>query len=88
MPIYEYRCESCAHEFDVLQKISDDPVTVCPRCGGAVVKQVSSTSFILKGSGWYVTDYARGKSGGGDKAATDKADAKKEADSTKTAAAA
>ncbi|MBN2231221.1 MAG: zinc ribbon domain-containing protein [Deltaproteobacteria bacterium] len=76
MPIYEYCCESCDHRFDILQKITDDPVTVCPECGGSVTKQVSSTSFILKGSGWYVTDYARGgKSGGGEKPVAQKSEA-------------
>jgi len=65
MPIYEYRCEKCRHQFDLLQKITDEPVKECPECGGSVSKLISSTSFILKGSGWYVTDY--GKSKGNDK---------------------
>jgi len=70
MPIYEYRCEKCQHQFDLLQKITDEPVKECPECGGPVSKLISSTSFILKGSGWYVTDYGKGngsKNGNGKK---------------------
>ncbi len=58
MPIYAYRCSSCGHEQDVLQKISDAPLTVCPACGQSTyVKQVTAAGFQLKGSGWYVTDF-------------------------------
>lgn len=58
MPIYAYKCSSCGHERDVLQKISDDPLTVCPSCGqAAFAKQVTAAGFQLKGSGWYVTDF-------------------------------
>jgi putative FmdB family regulatory protein len=70
MPIYEYRCEKCQSQFDLLQKITDEPIKECPECGGPVSKLVSSTSFILKGSGWYVTDYGKGngsKNGNGRK---------------------
>lgn len=57
MPIYEYRCPDCGHEFDKIQKMSD-PAPECPDCGHEeVVKKVSRTSFQLKGTGWYVTDY-------------------------------
>ncbi|WP_456430807.1 FmdB family zinc ribbon protein [Thermosulfuriphilus sp.] len=59
MPIYEYQCESCGKTFEVWQKISDDPLKTCQSCGGTVKKLISHTSFQLKGSGWYVTDYAR-----------------------------
>lgn len=58
MPIYAYRCESCGHEQDVLQKLSDAPLTDCPSCGQpALRKQVTAAGFQLKGSGWYVTDF-------------------------------
>ncbi len=58
MPIYAYRCESCGHAKDVLQKISDAPLTQCPQCGAdAFRKQVTAAGFQLKGSGWYVTDF-------------------------------
>jgi putative FmdB family regulatory protein len=80
MPIYEYRCEKCQHQFDLFQKITDEPVKECPECGGPVCKLISSTSFILKGSGWYVTDYGKGSGGNGreKKAATGEPAAKKE----------
>src|ERR1700712_2372775 len=58
MPIYAYRCESCGHAQDVLQKISDPLLTVCPVCGKETYKkQVTAAGFQLKGSGWYVTDF-------------------------------
>lgn len=64
MPIYAYRCEECGFAKDVLQKISDAPLTDCPSCGKASFKkQVTAAGFQLKGSGWYVTDF-RGGSGG------------------------
>ncbi len=65
MPIYAYRCESCGHAKDVLQKISDPVLTTCPACGAeSFQKQITAAGFQLKGSGWYVTDF-RGGSGGG-----------------------
>ncbi len=64
MPIYAYKCGSCGHAKDVLQKISDAPLTTCPACGAeAFSKQLTAAGFQLKGSGWYVTDF-RGGSGG------------------------
>jgi putative FmdB family regulatory protein len=63
MPLYEYQCDVCAHRFEVIQKFSDPPIEVCPKCGGAVRKLLSSPAIQFKGSGWYITDYARaGKS--------------------------
>ena len=59
MPIYEYRCQDCHHEFEQMQKFSDPPIEVCPTCAGPVQKLISRSAFHLKGSGWYVTDYAR-----------------------------
>jgi len=65
MPIYEYRCTKCEHEFEQWQKISDPPVKVCPKCHAhKVEKLMSLSSFQLKGSGWYATDYG-GKNVGG-----------------------
>ncbi|MDO9073356.1 MAG: zinc ribbon domain-containing protein [Rubrivivax sp.] len=62
MPIYAYRCTSCGHAQDVLQKISDPVLTVCPACGTAsYAKQLTAAGFQLKGSGWYVTDFRGGK---------------------------
>src|SRR5262245_30336894 len=67
MPLYEYRCESCGHQFEVIQKFSDAPIEVCRNCGsGPVVKLLSSPAIQFKGSGWYITDYARKDSGSKD----------------------
>lgn len=66
MPIYAYKCGSCGHAKDVLQKISDAPLTTCPACGAeAFGKQLTAAGFQLKGSGWYVTDFRNGGSGSG-----------------------
>jgi putative FmdB family regulatory protein len=65
MPIYAYRCEECGFAKDVLQKISDEPLTDCPTCGkSSFKKQITAAGFQLKGSGWYVTDFRGGNSGG------------------------
>ena len=58
MPIYEYKCEKCRKHHEIMQKITEKPLTICPSCGGTMRKLISSTSFVLKGSGWYMTDYA------------------------------
>ena len=64
MPIYAYRCSSCGHAKDVLQKMSDAPLTTCPACGAeAFSKQVTAAGFQLKGSGWYATDFRGGAAG-------------------------
>lgn len=63
MPIYAYKCESCGHAKDVLQKISAEPLTDCPACGAATFKkQLTAAGFQLKGSGWYATDFRNGGS--------------------------
>jgi putative FmdB family regulatory protein len=73
MPIYAYRCATCGHAKDVLQKLSEDALTVCPACGAeAFSKQLTAAGFQLKGSGWYVTDFRDGNTG--------KKDAKPEGD--------
>ena len=60
MPLYEYRCKNCHHQFERIQKFSDDPVRICPECGQQAVEQLLSAPAVqFKGSGWYVTDYAR-----------------------------
>ena len=83
MPIYEYECTKCGHQREVWQKFSDDPVTTCDQCKGKMKKLISHSTFHLKGSGWYVTDYASKRqgdtSGGGKK---DKAPADKDAKSS------
>ena len=76
MPIYAYRCAACGHAKDMLQKISDAPLTVCPACGAPrLEKQVTAAGFQLKGSGWYATDFRDGaKPKGGDAKAETKSD--------------
>lgn len=66
MPIYEYNCSKCG-VFEVTQRITEDPLKKCPSCRSKVQKLISNTSFQLKGSGWYITDYGRGKGSNGDK---------------------
>jgi putative FmdB family regulatory protein len=87
MPLYEYECEACAHRFERIQKFSDPPIDACPSCGGAVRKLLSSPAIQFKGSGWYITDYAKkgsaketadskGKKDAGESAKSDAAPAK------------
>ena len=65
MPIYEYKCTSCGHKKEVLQKLSDAPLTECPACGKATLsKLISAAGFQLKGSGWYATDFKGGSKSG------------------------
>jgi putative FmdB family regulatory protein len=65
VPIYEYQCGKCGEKTEAMQKMSDPPLKKCPRCGGPLSKVMSSTSFVLKGSGWYATDYAKKGNGSG-----------------------
>ena len=93
MPIYAYKCESCGHSKDVLQKMSDAPLTNCPQCGApAFRKQLTAAGFQLKGSGWYVTDFSGGAAtapaaGGPEAPAASGADAKPAEPAAKAAAA-
>jgi len=59
MPLYEYQCKKCKHRFEKIQKFSDKPITKCPDCGGSVEQLLSAPAVQFKGSGWYVTDYAK-----------------------------
>lgn len=86
MPLYEYLCKSCSHQFEKIQKFSDPLVRTCPACGKDQVEQMLSAPAVqFKGSGWYVTDYARkgqGASGNSDKGKSEvKAEAKSESKS-------
>jgi putative FmdB family regulatory protein len=65
LPIYEYQCSKCGHRFEQIQKFSDPPAKKCPECGGKVEQVISAPAVQFKGSGWYVTDYARKGSSGG-----------------------
>ncbi|MDX2034278.1 MAG: zinc ribbon domain-containing protein [Blastocatellia bacterium] len=85
MPIYEYVCEKCGHELEVMQKMSDKPLSKCPECRGKLEKVFSQTSFQLKGSGWYASDYSAGKTEKKEK--TDKADKPDKVDKKETATA-
>ena len=87
MPIYAYKCESCGHAKDVLQKISDAPLTDCPACGKATfAKQLTAAGFQLKGSGWYATDFRGGSSTSTPPAAAESSDSKPAQASTTAAA--
>ena len=89
MPIYAYKCGSCGHAKDVLQKMSADPLTICPECGAeAFTKQLTAAGFQLKGSGWYVTDFRGGNSGAGAAPASGAAEAPPAASDSQSAAAA
>ena len=74
MPLYEYKCEACGNRFEKIVKFSDPPIETCPECGGRVHKLLSSPAIQFKGSGWYITDYAKKASsdGAGGAAASDK----------------
>ena len=81
MPIYEYRCESCGHQQEFLQKVSDAPHTTCPKCGKpSLSKMLSAAGFQLKGSGWYATDFK----GSGSKPAAKSGEESKPAGETKS----
>jgi len=85
MPLYEYQCKKCGHRFEKIQKFSDKMVKKCPDCGGPVEQMISAPAVQFKGSGWYVTDYAK-KSGspgssGSDSGSKDNKDDKSKADS-------
>lgn len=87
MPVYEYKCEKCGEVREVVQGIKDPPLSRCADCGGALHKLISNTSFVLKGSGWYVTDYARkGNGESGKKPAPEKTESKPEKKSETAAA--
>ncbi len=92
MPLYEYQCKKCKHQFEKIQKFSDRLVKKCPKCGGPVEQLLSAPAVQFKGSGWYVTDYARKGSspesgskeaGSGDGASAKTADKTEKADSKK-----
>jgi putative FmdB family regulatory protein len=85
MPLYEYQCESCHERFERIQKFSDPPIDVCPKCGkGPVRKLVSSPAIQFKGSGWYITDYGR-KGGDASKSETKPSSSSSSTDAASTA---
>jgi len=76
MPLYEYECKKCGHRFEKIQKFSDKMVKKCPECGGQVEQMISAPAVQFKGSGWYVTDYAKKTSSGGASGSGDSKDKK------------
>ncbi len=76
MPLYEYLCKKCGHRFEKIQKFSDKPIKKCPECGGAVEQVVSAPAVQFKGSGWYVTDYAKKSHVGSDSGSKESKDSK------------
>ena len=86
MPLYEYECKKCGHRFEKIQKFSDRMVRKCPECGGQVEQMISAPAVQFKGSGWYVTDYAKkpssqGSTGSSDSGSKEKKDDKPKSDS-------
>ena len=90
MPLYEYQCTKCGHRFEKIQKFSDKKIKKCPECGGAVEQVISAPAVQFKGSGWYVTDYAKkshtSSTDSGSKDAKDSKDTKKDEKPKETAA--
>jgi putative FmdB family regulatory protein len=85
MPLYEYECKKCGHRFEKIQKFSDRMVKKCPECGGQVEQMISAPAVQFKGTGWYVTDYAKktsspGSSGNSDPSSKEKKDDKSKSD--------
>jgi putative FmdB family regulatory protein len=80
MPLYEYQCDVCGHRFEVIQKFSDPLADICPKCGSPVRKLISSPAFQFKGSGFYITDYAKKDYTDATKADTDTKDSKETKD--------
>jgi putative FmdB family regulatory protein len=84
LPIYEYKCEGCGETFEVIQKFADEPVAVHEKCGGHVHRLMSAPSFQFKGSGWYVTDYAKGSGNVPAKGESPKGDSEKSQSESKS----
>lgn len=87
MPLYEYQCKKCGHRFEKILKFSDKPVKKCPECGGPVEQTISAPAVQFKGSGWYVTDYAKKSSApSSDSGSKDSKETKKEEKKSETTA--
>ena len=94
MPLYEFQCESCEHRFEKIQKFTDPTPDTCPKCGGGPVRKLMSSPAIqFKGTGWYITDYAKksgtdaGKSGGGKSDSSEKGDSAVKTEKSETSTA-
>jgi putative FmdB family regulatory protein len=87
MPLYEYQCKKCGHRFEKIQKFSDKPVKKCPECGGPVEQTISAPAVQFKGSGWYVTDYAKkSQASSSDGGSKDSKESKKDEKKTESSA--
>ena len=86
MPLYEYQCKKCGHRFEKIQKFSDKPIKKCPDCGGSVEQTISAPAVQFKGSGWYVTDYAKKSHAPSDSGGKDSKETKKEEKKSETTA--
>src|SRR5436305_518080 len=84
MPLYEYECKKCGHRFEKIQKFSDKMVKKCPECGGQVEQMISAPAVQFKGSGWYVTDYAKKSSSQGSTSSGDSGSKEKKEDKPKS----
>jgi putative FmdB family regulatory protein len=84
MPLYEYQCKKCHHRFEKIQKFSDKPMKKCPDCGGLVEQLISAPAVQFKGSGWYITDYAKKGSSAGSSSSSDGDNSTKDASSKDT----
>jgi putative FmdB family regulatory protein len=80
MPLYEYQCKKCGHRFEKILKFSDKPVKKCPQCGGPVEQMISAPAVQFKGSGWYVTDYAKKSSTAASSSSSSNGDSASKAD--------
>ncbi|HJT72301.1 MAG TPA: zinc ribbon domain-containing protein [Terriglobales bacterium] len=83
MPLYEYQCKKCGHRFERIQRFSDPLVKKCPECGGKVEQVLSAPAVQFKGSGWYVTDYAKKSAGSSGSDSSAKPDSSKESSESK-----
>jgi putative FmdB family regulatory protein len=85
MPLYEYRCEGCGEVFEVMQKFSDQPLATHEKCGGSVQRLLSAPALQFKGSGWYITDYAKGSGAQANNGSSKKDDTSSKSDSSTAA---
>jgi putative FmdB family regulatory protein len=81
VPLYEYQCEKCGESFEVMQKFADEPLTTHPACGGPVHRLISAPALQFKGSGWYITDYAKGSNAPGTNGSSKSGDSSKSKES-------
>jgi putative FmdB family regulatory protein len=86
MPTYQYECRDCSHRFEQYQKFSDDPLTVCPSCGGEVRRVIQNVGVVFKGSGWYINDSRKSSNGGSSDGSTHPAKPQSDEQSSTTAA--